>query len=656
MNLNIEPNFKKGVEFLRKQQKKDGSFTSQSSPNPFDFSKAVEYKTVFSNALILHCLNDISDPRLDLIKRELASFLLKQKSPKLWTFNYWPKGAVQRKERPYPDDLDDTSCALAALYNYDSKLITSKWMAKVIKVLLACEQGPGGPYKTWVVGKKSPDHWQDIDLVVNSNIFYFLSLQGVKMPNLTLFIQKNIDDLNFRSPYYPSEYPVLYFVTRAIKNSKDKFSQKTKDKIIDHLLKKQDKNGFWKDNTQTIFACHSLINIGFGVDKLDKTIKKISACQMPDGSWPAGAICLDPSIKDKPYFSGSPAISTILALELLSKYQNLSQGRVESEVLAKPPTAGEDQKVLNKQLDLVVKEAQAQISKLSIGLKKSGEKFLNEMIRKDKQGEIALISYLFKTSLIKKEAQVKISQEMVTKLGAANLFGWAAYTTYDDIMDEQVGYKLLPLANSFMRLKVLIFADLFPSKSPFRKFYDEVMNKLEEANNWEMSHCRFNKLSNKIRPPDFKNFQILADRAFGHALGAAAILFQLGYKENSVPFKHTKRFFTHYIIARQLNDDCHDWLEDLEKGQICSVGSEVLKEAKSFTNRRHLQRVFWYKVYPNIAKIMLAQVKLAKSNLYLVKIIEPQLLTQFLVLIETSVRDTLIKRKQTLKFLQEYSI
>ena len=650
----MESNFKKGIEFLRKQQNADGSFTSQSSPNPFDFSKAEEYKTVFSNALILHCLNDISDPQLDLIKRKLASFLIKQKSPKLWTFNYWPKGVVQRKERPYPDDLDDTFCTLTALYNYDSKLVTSKWMAKIIKLLIATEANPGGPYKTWITSGNSAKIWQDVDVVVNSNIAYFLSLQGVKMPNLALFLQKHVDKKDFKSPYYPSEYPALYFLTRSLKRNDD-VSQKTKAKIVGYLTRKR-KGASWGENTQAIFAGISLINLGFRVDKLSIVVKNVLSSQSVDGSWPAEAVCLDPSLEGKPYFSGSAAVSTALALELLSKYQNLSQGGVESEVLAKPPTAEEDQKVLNEQLGLVVTEAHRQISKLPSDLRKLGEKFLKKMIEKDKQKEITLLPYFFKSSLIKKEDQDKISQEMVTNLGTANLFGWAAYTTYDDIMDEQVGYRLLPLANALLRLKVLIFADLFPPRSPFREFYNEVMNKLEEANNWEMSHCRFNKLSNKIRPPDFKNFQVLADRAFGHALGSAAILFQLGYKESSAPFKHTMMFFTHYIIARQLNDDCHDWLEDLEKGQICSVGSEVLKEAKNFTNRKHLQKVFWYEVYPDMARIMLEQVRIAKSSLNQVKIIDSAALAKFLAPIEDSVKKSLVERKQTLQFLQEYSI
>ncbi len=640
---------------MRKEQNADGSFTSFSLLKSNDPRVGPEHNTIFSNAIILDCLNSVSDPQVDLVRSKLVPFLIKQRSPKLWTFNYWVKVAKQRKEIPYPDDFDDTFCTLAALYNYDPGLITSKWMAKLTKVLFACEQEPGGPYKTWVVGKKSSKEWQEIDLVVNSNIFYFISLQNIKMPRLVLFIQKHIDKLYFKSPYYPSEYPTLYFITRAIKTGEAKFSQETKNKIIGYLTKKQENKGSWGNNIQTIFACHSLINIDFRVDKLGKAIKSILARQMPDGSWPAGAICLDPNVKDKPY-SGSPAASTALALELLSKYQKLSQSRLESKVSAKPSIVEEDQKVLNEQLGFVVKEAREQISELPSDLKKLGEKFLKKMIEKDKQKEITLTPYLFKSSLIKKEDQDKISQEMVTKLGAANLFGWAAYTTYDDIMDEQVGYRLLPLANVLLRLKVLIFADLFPSQSLFRKFYNEVMNKLEEANNWEMSHCRFNKLSNKIRPPDFKNLQVLADRAFGHALGSAAILFQLGYKESSAPFKHTMKFFTHYIIARQLNDDCHDWLEDLEKGQICSVGSEVLKEAKNFINRKHLQKVFWYKVYPNMAKVMLGQVKRAKSNLYSAKIIDPAVLSAFLVPIEDSVEKARVERKQTLQFLKEYSV
>jgi len=80
------------------------------------------------------------------------------------------------KSKPYPDDLDDTFCALNALYLFDRKLISGSAYAYIIQLLTKVEKNEGGPYKTWLVSKKTSG-WDDVDIVVNSNIAYFLWLQ-----------------------------------------------------------------------------------------------------------------------------------------------------------------------------------------------------------------------------------------------------------------------------------------------------------------------------------------------------------------------------------------------------------------------------------------------------------------------------------------------
>src|SRR5690606_4892465 len=51
-----------------------------------------------------------------------------------------------------------------------------------------------------------------------------------------------------------------------------------------------------------------------------------------------------------------------------------------------------------------------------------------------------------------------------------------------------------------------------------------------------------------------------------------------------------REFFKHYIIARQLNDDAHDWEEDMEKGHINSVGALIVKKWIASSSRHHLER------------------------------------------------------------------
>ena len=84
----------------------------------------------------------------------------------------------------------------------------------LVSVLTQLEIKEGGPYKTWLVKPTNITHWQDVDLAINSNIAYFLSLQKVKLPNITKLIEKAIINDKIISCYYPNQAPLLYFISR----------------------------------------------------------------------------------------------------------------------------------------------------------------------------------------------------------------------------------------------------------------------------------------------------------------------------------------------------------------------------------------------------------------------------------------------------------
>ena len=175
------------IKFLSKEQTKNGSFPSFTTSNPKDFKNAYKCESIFASTLILDSLKDLQETqRLKKIKNNLIIFLLSQKSED-WSFNYIVKNSNDYKKTPYPDDLDDTSCALAALYRYDKKLISGEVIAKFVLILTALEKQEGGPYKTWLVGPNTPKIWHDIDLAVNSNIAFFLSTQQVSLKNINKF-------------------------------------------------------------------------------------------------------------------------------------------------------------------------------------------------------------------------------------------------------------------------------------------------------------------------------------------------------------------------------------------------------------------------------------------------------------------------------------
>lgn len=200
--------------------------------------------------------------------------------------------------------------------------------------------------------------------------------------------------------------------------------------------------------------------------------------------------------------------------------------------------------------------------------------------------EILLLPYIFSQSF-----EEGFSEELLIDLGAANLWGWLAYTIYDDFLDDEGKIEQLSGANLALRELSQIFNNLengFPQKNILATFH-EAMDTVDAANTWEVKNCR-SKITNDefILPttsPDYQNFQNLHQRSIGHGLGPFTLALISGIKKDSEKFKNIYQFIKSYIIAKQLNDDINDFWEDLKNGQINSVVATVL--------------IIWQKKYPN---------------------------------------------------------
>ncbi|MBI2591645.1 MAG: hypothetical protein HYW34_03145 [Candidatus Brennerbacteria bacterium] len=143
----------------------------------------------------------------------------------------------------------------------------------------------------------------------------------------------------------------------------------------------------------------------------------------------------------------------------------------------------------------------------------------------------------------------------------------------------------------------------------------------------------------------------------GHALGPAAILFALGYNKDSAEVLGTIKFFKNYIIACQLNDDAHDWEDDLKKGQVNAVGARLLRDTKSDSRKpEKLREVFWHKTIIGAYKDISRHIGFAKNDLKKLSIIkEPAVFAKILAAIERSVEKALKERDETIKFLKTYT-
>lgn len=595
-----------GLQFLQQLQLTDGSFYSLSSPKIDNFEHSLTYSTTLTTALILINLQHLKDQAVaQSIISKGCKFLSTQASDQ-WSFNYWNQNSAEYITKPYPDDLDDTFLALSALTLHQPKMFTGKAMAQIVQLLTAAEEQIGGPYYTWLTDDPK---WKDTDPTLNSAIGYFLSLHDINLPNLDNYFQQQLKIKTFKSSYYPTNKPFLCLLSRFIK----------------FLTKINDNN--WQTPLDAALDCITLLNNDPNNKIIEDGIEFIIKAQF-NGGWTAHGYCFDPSINGQIHYSGSAALTTAFCLEALALYN-------------KYPSPQKTMFYLNQE-DLlhhqIITAAKNRFNCFDENLQHRFNFWLEKITNFDHSRQITLLSFRFFQSLVSLKP---INADFLFKLGLANLLGWIAYTIYDNFLDLEIEPLDLPIANIALRELTNIYSDI---DAPF----SQIMDQVEQANFWEAANCR-----NRKELPNWQNnYHRLADRSFGHALSPLTLLISQGYLESSLEFQNVSNFFQHYLIAKQLNDDAHDWEEDLENGHITPIVSLILSQKNQKTT---FAQIFWQQTLDQVCKMIFKHCKEAKICLDQTDILlSTEYLKQLITNLEKSAKLALKERDQALQFLNTY--
>jgi hypothetical protein len=634
-----------GVAYIAGQQLPGGGFKSFSSPSKQDFQSQKIYQTTFVPSLILAALSVTDSADSQAIRESLATFLINEASP-AQSFNYWSEQASEHRSQPYPDDLDDTFCALSSLFLHDQKIITEQVLAQSIKLLLATETAVGGPYRTWLVPKTAESAWLDIDLAVNSNIAYFLSLVSKPLPNLTRWIDEAIVQDKLVSPYYPSAYPIAYYMARG-------YSGRQKDcfiKLLEKLLEAAD------TPLEIALCLSSLARLDAG-GRQPTAMRQLIASQDQDGSGLAAAFCLDPAIDGQTYYNGAAALTTAFAVEALELCRRA--GSTPTAARRKRPTITK-----HAHWQPVLALARRQCGNLAPELRTTTLNSLQKLATSRNGAEIISLPQGLNRSL--RRPLIKSAENFFDSLSLANLYGWLAYTIYDDFLDEEGKPHLLPSANVAMRGSLRCFDLAMPRKPSFQALVRQAFDTIDGANAWEVAHCRFPVQGNQItiqKLPDYQDLSQLAERSLGHTLTPLAVLSAKGINVKDAAFRQAREALRHYLIVRQLNDDVHDWQVDLRNGHVSYVVGQVLLEAGVKPGTRRLapllaktQRQFWQTTLPVISRIMQQHIDLSRQALEKSQLLAADnTIARLLGGFETSLAETLATQRQTINFLQHYT-
>ncbi len=604
-------NFKR----LTQKQKENGAFQNTKDED-----------SLFITSLILLNLNHLQkNQESTKVKNKAYKWLIGQKN------NDWVFSA---------NNMAVNFFVLTSLLQHNPEVADGTALAKILTTLTSIESKEGGPYYSSIDKKDT-----SIDIGVNIAIAYFLSLQDVSLPELDKLIEKSVEKNSFNSKFFTNEYLNIYLITQFYKGNK-------KQTIIDYLLKKKQGDG-WNNILNNSLAILSLLKLGYPKERLATEINYVKNSK--DNLNQEYPLYID---KNNKLINSTQELNKVFYLMVL---ENIDVYDVPINNIKNGD---------KKMIDIILKEAEKRFSSLDSDMKNIAMREISKTLKGNKDRQMSLMPYYTKQALGKKAGS--ISDNLIASMGLANIFFWTAFIIYDDFWDEDemANPQILPTANFYARNFTQFFTSLLPKETSFNKLFTELMDKLDAANTWETISCRTKVDGNKfIIPkilPEYGDYEFKYRPASGHILGPVAILYLLGYDKNSKEVLDLIKYFRHYLIAMQINDDAHDWEEDMQRGHLSTVVVILLQDWKEKypdkneidlkEDSEELKKIFWFKTIKKACEKAVIHTKQSREALDSMTILEDSSpLEHFINIAEDAARKALDEQKNSMKFLEEFS-
>lgn len=628
-----------GLAFLTSQHNSDGSFPAESSPSPTDFSETRSQATTFAPATIALSLSQLRSslpptttlPYLNGLLKRTTSWLQTQRSP-AGTWNYWSTASKHSTEHHLPDDLDDTALALAALWTTHPQTATGGELALLMHLLTILETHEGGPYQTWCVAPTAAPTWHDVDLAVNSNLARLLRVFDLSLESIDQLATDAITTSQLTTRYYPDESFLWYSLSAW-------YQGEAKDTLKQHIISSLPLLA----NRPILYSAWSLTaltHLQAPPDILRSLSQTILTAQQR-GAWPAAAVCLDMHQHGSRRYLGSSSLTTAFCLEALALcHQFLNQSQRDGTT----PEA-ED---VSQFRSLVLRQLNERLTKLPSPLTTQIDSLLNRLQTLEQSHQVATSPYLLRQAL-GKHAHTLPPHVLVT-LAQANCFGWLAYSLLDDAQDipstesknSQATKKAtaplpvlpshaLPLASTCLRYTLSLFSHALSYKSGFLTHLHRTFDTMDATQRWELTTARATLQKNRLllptSLPNYESLDHLAHKSQASTLASTAVLYSLDYTHQDTAVQEWLTYQHHWLIARQLHDDAHDWEADLIQGHLTPVVTWLLQAHLtslsksptfiSLTPKRLqlLRTLFWKEVLPLVCQHTHHHLELARGAL-----------------------------------------
>jgi hypothetical protein len=621
------------LQTLQSMQRSDGAFPSSSS-------------AIFGSALIAGILAELSPayPTAQDICVKLVAYLTTQERSD-GSFSYWEQGSKEDHTNPYPPDLDDTALVAAAIQQIDPTQCDGAFLARFVKILTAAEIAEGGPYNTWLIDIENDNRWKDIDLGVNANIAYALSLVSIQLPSLEQLCDEAITTKTYQSRYYHLPLMLLFFISRGYHGA-------NKEKAIKDILGLRHEDGTWGTYTETALALCALTNFGTSIASQTKAVLALTAAL-------GNELPLDPLYRelvhtDNVTFYTNRAVTQSLIAVALHRF---------AREAAQQPN-NDEQKYSTDQIhdfeQAVLADCIAQCTAVSASFGDLAKAHADALFAEPISAQAIALPFLFQHILIPQKKS--IPETVIHTLGCAQFFGWIGYKIIDSIMDGESGPSNLPFATYCIRSFQQQYQNLFLGAAGTRLL--EIIDGTERAfaqeyqNRIPLQDGRY-----YIRPLP-EHTPITWQKSLGHALPVLALLLQSGYDHTSAEYVSTLTFFQSFLHARQLHDDAHDFIEDLGRGHITVIGKQILEHfAKHYPERDYyvlsedeqaFRNIFWQDCFPSVHQMIDAAIADARTQLKSMPISNTSYLETLLNGISSAQRTAQCERTRMFEFLTAY--
>jgi len=302
----------KGVAYLESAQLPSGEIPIERSPTAEMSGDCVREPVVFPAALAARALS--ITPSAARVRSRALDFLLREMEPD----GLWRHPSSEKPGYYYtPLDVDDTSIASAAL------AAAGRWFPNNRAPLLANRER-SGLFRTWIVRWwrhplmtyrffKYTAELRDVDAVVNANVVIYLGICEETRPaieHMLAVLRANREMIS--TIWYGSRFTVWYFFSQAL----HEIAPEAGEMIVPRI------EATAPVNSLELAVAASTLLLWNRVPDVGPLIE----AQLPSGAWPRvgfyhmGHRQLDS--QPKPPWWGSEALTTVFAVEALTRYFN----------------------------------------------------------------------------------------------------------------------------------------------------------------------------------------------------------------------------------------------------------------------------------------------------------------------------------------------